>query len=228
MSFIRLNITAEGQTEEMFANEVLSYYLGGFNISTDVRCVKTGQNKFKTFRGGLINYEKAKNDIKNWLKEDMNPECRFSTMFDYYALPNNFPKYEEAQRIQNVYEKIDFLENAFTEDIGDIRFIPYIQLHEFEALILAKPENLAYEYFDYEEEIKVLNNLLKQKDGNSELINDAKETAPSKQIVKLIPEYDKVAVGSYLAGLEGIPFLKEKCPHFGKWITKLENLNKKP
>ena len=39
--FKRLHVTAEGQTEERFVKDTLSFHLGQFNISTDVRCVLT-------------------------------------------------------------------------------------------------------------------------------------------------------------------------------------------
>ena len=83
-------------------------------------------------------------------------------MFDLYALPNDFPKFEEAKKCADVYRKVEVLEEAFKEDIGDYRFLPYIQLHEFEALILSKPEELLYEYFEYEDEVKKLVELLEE------------------------------------------------------------------
>ena len=45
-------------------------------------------------------------------------------------------------------------ENAFFDDIDDSRFIPYIQLHEFEALILVQPERLSERFPEYEQEIQ--------------------------------------------------------------------------
>lgn len=51
--FTRLNITAEGQTEERFVKDTLSFHLGKYNISTDVRCVLTSKDKKKCYRGGL-------------------------------------------------------------------------------------------------------------------------------------------------------------------------------
>lgn len=96
--FKRLNITAEGQTGEKFVKQTLSEYLGQFNVSTDVRCVLTSKDKTKAYRGGLISYKKAKNDIISWLKEDRDSNVRFSTMFDLYALPNDFPSFEEAKK----------------------------------------------------------------------------------------------------------------------------------
>lgn len=224
-SFIRLNITAEGQTEERFVKQTLSGYLGHFNISTDVRNVLTSKDKKKCYRGGLISYEKAKKDILTWLKEDNNSEARFTTMFDLYALPKDFPGYNESQKITEAYKKVEFLETAFKEDVNDKRFIPYIQLHEFEALLLSKPQELELEYFEHAKAIKNLIKIVEEK-GNPELINDDPDTAPSKRIIKLIPEYEcnKVSVGASIAGIIGIEWLKEKCKHFNEWLLKLEQL----
>lgn len=223
--FRRLHIIAEGQTEEKFVKKVLAMYFGQFNISTDVRCVLTSRDRRKSHRGGLINYQKAKNDIVFWLKEDANPDARFTTMFDLYALPSDFPRYEEAKRkyADDPYGRVSFLETAFKEDISDSRFLPYIQLHEFEALILSKPEALQFEYFERDAVIKQLVELLEQK-GNPELINDKPETAPSKQILRRIPEYDKVNVGAAIAERIGIDWLEKHCRHFGDWLDTVKKL----
>lgn len=224
MSFIRLNITAEGQTEERFVKEALRPHLAAFQVSTNVRRVLTSKNKRKFYRGGLLNYSKAKKDIQTWLKEDNNRKARFSTMFDLYALPNDFPGFQEAQQFRDPYTKVAFLERVMAEDIGDRRFIPYIQLHEFEALVLANPRNLELEYFDHEAALAELERQLARVDNNAELIDEGRETAPSKRIIKLIPEYDKVSVGADIAAINGIDFLKGKCQHFKGWVTALENL----
>jgi len=224
MSFIRLNITVEGLTELRFAKNVLARHLGNFQISTDARAVMTSKDKSKTHRGGLISYEKAKRDISTWLKEDANPEARFSTMFDLYALPKDFPAYEEARKLNAPYEKVNFLEEAMRKDIGDRRFIPYIQLHEFEALVLADPKNLELEYFENENAIRELEKQLEAVGGNPELLNEGKEKAPSKRIQKVIPEYDKVSSGALIAESAGMDFLREKCRHFDEWISQLEKL----
>ena len=226
MRYIRINITAEGQTEEQFAKKYLSNFLVHQNLTVDARRVRTSRDKHKTYRGGLLDYQKAKKDVIAWMKEDNNVDVFFTTMFDLYALPSDFPKYEEAQRINDPYQKVDFLEQAMRDDINDLRFIPYIQLHEFEALVLSNPSNLLIEYFDREKEIKQLEELLIQNSNNSELINTGRETAPSKQILRLIPEYDKVAVGSILASFDGIDVLRSKCKHFSEWLSKLEVLAK--
>lgn len=225
VKYIRINVTAEGQTEEQFAKKILSDFLVHKNLTVDARRVRTSRDKKKTYRGGLLDYQKAKKDIIEWMKEDNKQGVHFTTMFDLYALPSDFPEFAEGQKITDPYQKVEFLEKAMSEDIDDIRFIPYIQLHEFEALVLSNPFNLKIEYFDREKEIEELNELLIRNDNNSELINTGKETAPSKQILKLIPEYDKVTTGSILAGFDGIDTLRKKCRHFNDWLTTLENLS---
>ena len=138
---IRLHVTAEGQTEQEFVKTVLTPHLANCEVYADARCVLTSKDKrsCKEYRGGLIGYQKAKNDILAWMKEDKNAECRFTTMFDLYALPDDFPGYDEAGKQANPYRQVQLLEDALAEDIGDLRFVPYIQLHEFETLVLADP-----------------------------------------------------------------------------------------
>ncbi len=221
--FIRLNITAEGQTEENFVKTCLSSYLGAFNISTNVRNALTKKDKFRHYRGGLINYKKAKRDIQTWMKHDNTNNVFFTTMFDYYALPNDFPHFEESKKIQDSYERITFLEKKFEEDINDKRFIAYIQLHEFEALLFSNPEILSEYYFEYENEIEKLVQILKEF-SNPELINDKPATAPSKRLKNIIPPFDKVNIGAIASCRIGIENLKQSCKHFNDWITKLESI----
>ncbi|MCD4653402.1 DUF4276 family protein [bacterium] len=102
----------------------------------------------------------------------------------------------------NPYDKIQAVEDALSKDIGERRFIPYIQLHEFEALVFADPEKLNSEYLERNQEIGRLVEISSRE--NPELINEGFETAPSKRILKEIPEYNKVTAGSEVTGLIGV------------------------
>ncbi|MCB1638534.1 MAG: DUF4276 family protein [Thiothrix sp.] len=221
---IRLHITAEGQTEQRFVNEVLRPHLAAFGVYTDVRCVITSKDNraSKEFRGGMTTYARARNDILNWMKEDSAAECRFTTMFDLYALPDDFPGFASVRKHADPYARVAALEQALKEDIGSQRFIPYIQLHEFEALILADVRALDLEYLEHENPIRNLQAMVGGQ--NPELINDGRETAPSRRIIREIPEYDKVTSGVSVAGHIGLPVLREKCMHFDEWVTRLEQL----
>jgi hypothetical protein len=221
---IRLHITAEGQTEQAFAKTVLAPHLASFDVFVDARRVLTSKDKraAKECRGGLLSYDKAKRDMQNWLKEDNHPECRFTTMFDLYALPNDFPGHSEVQRESDKYRRVEQLESAMAQDINDSRMIPYIQLHEFEALILADPQQLDWEYLEHDRPITNLKTMVAG--HNPELINDGATTAPSKRILAEIPEYDKVTAGVSVAAKIGLLTLREKCRHFNDWLTGLEQL----
>ncbi|MDR1241162.1 MAG: DUF4276 family protein [Deltaproteobacteria bacterium] len=221
---IRLHITTEGSTELRFAKTVLAPHLGVFDIVVDSRSVLTSKdNRFsKEYRGGLKHYEKAKQDILTWMKQDYHSECRFTTMFDLYALPKDFPGYDEAENQQDPYERIRLLEKKMEVDIGSVNFIPYIQLYEFEALILAEPQKLDWEYLEHETPIKNLADMVGGQ--NPELINDGPETAPSKRILKEIPEYDKPTGGVAVAEKIGLQTIREKCRHFDEWVLRLEDL----
>ena len=220
----RLHITAEGQTEERYVNGVLVPHLGNIHqVVADVRAVKTGRKRGRDYRGGLLVYEVAKRDIRDWMKEEVkNRDAWFTTMFDLYALPSDFPGQAEARLESNPYEKVRILEDALKQDISHRQFIPYIQLHEFEALILADPQKLDSEYLEHDTAISNLVALVEGK--NPEEINDGLDSAPSKRIIAEIPLYErqKATVGPVVVEKIGLAPLRRKCRHFHEWIEKLE------
>ena len=101
-------------------------------------------------------------------------------------------------------------------------YIPYIQLHEFEALVFSS--TIGFESLFENNEMK-FKGICEVIDGftNPEDINDSPETAPSKRMQKLIPGYNKVAYGISLIEYTGIDTILKKCPHFRKWIEKLKD-----
>ena len=222
--YIRLNITTEGQTELRFVKDVLSKHLLSYQIYCSHRSVLTSKEYHK--RGGITNYAKVKKDIQQWISSENSSDRRFTTMFDYYALPNDFPGYSDTQKFTDPYDKVKCIEKAFLEDMNDSRFIPYIQLHEFEALLFSNLDVLLLEYEDKDKEIENLKNVLLQSPYNSnpELINDKKTTSPSHRIIAQIPEYQKASSGSLITDLISVDILREKCSHFNEWLTKLEKL----
>jgi len=222
---IRLHITAEGQTEQNFVKRILAPHLASFQVFVDARCVLTSKDKLtsREYRGGLLNYEKAQKDIQAWIKEDSRTDCRFTTMFDLYGLPNDFPGYAEAGKAADPYERVRILEENLAQSINDGWFIPYIQLHEFEALILAAPQSLDQEYLEHDAPIKMLVEMVG--DQNPELINDGSATAPSKRILSQIPEYRKTTAGVSVVENIGLSTLRAKCRHFNEWLSRLELLS---
>jgi hypothetical protein len=224
----RLHITAEGQTEERYAQRALVPhlgYLGDRQVVADVRCVKTGRKRDTDYRGGVLDYRKARLDIVQWMKENDNTDSFFTTMFDLYALPEDFPGYAEALRETDCYRRAAVLEKAMEDDLAHRRFVPYIQLHEFEALLLADPSSLRSEYLEHEAGIAQLIALTASR--NPEEINDGPDTAPSKRIILQIPAYrhQKASVGPLVAAKIGLETLRRRCHPFNDWVTRLESLS---
>ena len=224
---IRLNAIVEGQTEEAFFHAVLEEHLAHREVFVAVRCVETSRDKkrHKVFRGGLLDYRRARDDLFRWMKEDQRPEAWFTTMFDLYALPDDFPGYEESKKQASPLERVAVIEDALRLAINHPRFIPYIQLHEFEALLLADPSMFDWEFVEHADAISRLVALVAAH-ANPEEIDDGATTAPSKRIIDEIPDYAfrKASAGPVIASKIGLTVLRQKCLHFHAWLEKLEVL----
>lgn len=220
---IRLHFVVEGQTEETFVRDVMSPHLAGFDVFADVRCVETSRTLVKVFKGGGSDYLKVKKDISSWMKQEKGSGVYFTSMLDLYRLPENFPGYDEAKKNFDVFERVRILESSFRNDIDEsgYRFIPYIQVHEFEALLFTDITELDKVHPMRQ---KAIDNLSKMSESfnSPELINDNKP--PSKRIIAQIEEYDKLMDGPIVTAEIGIYKIREKCMHFDEWLRKLENI----
>lgn len=224
-----LHVLCEGQTEQGFVDEVLRPYLldNGF---ASVKSVLVTTNKKENVQGGMSSYTHARLDLN--LMRLSNPDSSFesyffTTMFDFYALPNDFPGFEEAKVIIDPYARVNALEQSLSNAVNDNRFIPYIQLHEFEALLFCGIEHIAKMYPRCKSRCEQLTKDL-QKVGNPELIDNCPTTAPSKRIIKAIEgdnkyKYNKPTTGKTVTKEIGIENLRAKCPHFNEWIEQLIN-----
>lgn len=225
-----IHVLCEGQTEQGFVEEVLRPYLQKQGVKS-VKGILITTNKKKNARGGMLSYNHAVTDIgllRQTKKDDEYARHIFTTMFDLYALPNDFPGYAVAQTIGDPYVRVNSLEADFAKDINDGRFIPYIQLHEFEALLFCGIAHIAKYYPGCDKRCKQLENDLLDAGGNPELINNGLSTAPSKRIIKAIEgdkkthyNYNKPVTGKNVAKQIGIETLRAKCRHFNDWIEKL-------
>jgi hypothetical protein len=222
-----IHILCEGPTEQGFVNEVLRPYLIENGV-TSVKSVIVSTNKKLNAQGGMSSYTHARTDLN--LMRLSNPDNDFvthifTTMFDLYALPNDFPGYDKAKAIVEPYACVNALEQSLSNAICDTRFIPYIQLHEFEALLFCGIEHIAKLYPKCKSHCEQLSKDL-QKVGNPELIDNGPTTAPSKRIIKAIEgngkyKYNKPTTGKSVTKEIGIDELRAKCPHFNEWIDRL-------
>lgn len=222
---IRLYIFAEGQTEQTFATGILRPHLAQFNVILQTAIlIAHAKKKGIVHRGGGRNYLPMKNDILRFLTQEKSPEVRFTTMIDLYAIHSDFPGLDEASKIAHLpYERVEALEKAFAVDIADRRFIPYLQLHEYEAILFSDPDKFADYYDHHKTEISTLKAIA----SSPELINDGPHTAPSKRIIEQFPDYGgaKPILGPLIAETIGLETIRNKCPHFNAWLSRLEQLD---
>jgi hypothetical protein len=124
------------------------------------------------------------------------------------------------------YKRVETLEQAFAADIGDERFIPYIQLHEYEAYLFCDLAHFSYFYNNSEKAIAALQ-AIADRHSTPELIDDGQHSSPSKRIIAEFPDYGdaKPAVGTQVAELIGLELIRSKCCHFAAWLSRLEQLS---
>lgn len=223
----RLYLTVEGQTEAAFATRVLVPHLASFNVFLNPPRF-TGLHRRRRGRipqGGLLNtFRHALADMQTWLKEDQSPDARFSMMVDLYSLPSDFPAYATGMARPTGKAKADALQQSLAEFIADSRFIPYLQCHEFEALVLADPPRIGTIYEVTRAEMEALC-LECDAFATSEEINLGQHSHPKYRIEQRVQDYDENVAGPLLAEDIGLPTLRGRCPHFGEWLSRLERLD---
>lgn len=216
----RVMILVEGQTELNFVKFVLGPILNAKGVYPSPVLFRA--------RGGSFRYLKIQRDITNSLKAERN--VYVTTLVDYYGMPTSWPGREAANSCQTVQEKATAVEDALKSDIqiqmgesfNPVRFIPYVQMHEFEALMFSCPQALA----DSLKDDTLLGPFQKIRDNvdSPEDINDNYDTCPSRRIKAIYLDYDKVVDGTRVAKAIGLDKMRAECPHFNTWITQLESL----
>lgn len=216
----------EGETEQTFVRDQLAAHLS--LRGTTMWAVLPGRRRR---HGGVKKWAVALQDIIRTLREGRY--C--TTMFDYYAMPEDWPGRAPARTL--VWnERAQHVEAALLRDItaamggsfNPTYFIPYVQLHEFEALTFADVEKLgtvvaplgnrSVGYFTQK-----FSEILGEA-GHPEAINDHYGTCPSRRITQIVPAYKKRLHGPIVTRRIGLESLREHCAHFASWLERLENI----
>ena len=225
----RLLVHVEGPTEETFVNEVLSPYLYDRGYSA-VSARLIGNVRQRSRRGGIKGWDEVRKDILGHLKQDAGRLV--TTMVDYYGLPQSGNKTWPGRKTAGgiVFEqKAKTVEDALSADISQEmggafnsgRFIPYVMMHEFEAMLFSDCEGFG-RGIGREDLVQPLQ-AIRDQFASPEEIDDSPDTAPSKRIEHLMPDYQKLLMGN-LAALEiGIHAIRRECPHFEEWLERLEH-----
>lgn len=219
-----LVVIVEGETEQTFVRDQLAAHLALHG--TSVWPVVSGRRRNQR---GVQRWGVARQDMIRTLREGRY--C--STMFDYYALPADWPGRLESENLP-WRERASHVEKHLKQDISEAmggrfhpaRFIPYIQLHEFEALVFADVAELAAQTVALTSEtLESLTDRFQgilDENGHPEAINDGYETCPSRRIAAIAPRYSKPLHGPRVTARIGLQVLRERCEHFGAWLQSLE------
>ena len=224
----RLLIHVEGQTEENFVYRVLAPHLYRFGYS-QVSTRMLGKSPQRDQRGGIRPWPEARNIIVSHLRRD--PGAVSSTMVDYYGMPQRgngaWPGRAGASaelRYPNGIEESLSLDigNAMGGNFNPRRFIPYVMMHEFEAMLFSDCRGFARS-IGYPDLGATLQGI---RDGfdSPESIDDSPLTAPSKRIEALIPGYNKPLQGLQGTLDIGLDVIRGQCGHFRGWLDHLEGL----
>ena len=214
----RVIVICEGPTEQEFCTDVLMPYFSKKNIFIESPLIKKSG-------GGIVPWGILKKQIEIHLKQDSS--AIISTLIDYYGIPERYgyPAWEEAHHETNKSVRMDIIEDAMHQSIADRwqhRFVPYIQLHEFEGLLFNNVKVFTDNFTDYEfTEFEDFRRIFDQF-PNPEDINDNPETAPSKRLIRHIKGYNKIVYGATIASDIGLTRIREKCPRFNNWINRIE------
>jgi hypothetical protein len=207
----RVHVFCEGQTEDVFIREVLAPHFHRLDIWMNSIIVRTGPRG----RGGVTSYGKIRWQINQKCREDAS--AWVTTMLDFYGLPKDFPGLTSKG---SSLERAEAVVTAFQQDIGHRNFVANLVVHEFEGLLFSAPDAFGawFDAGDVVQKVAAVRGAFK----TPEHIDDGPTSAPSKRILKICANYDKVAHGSLIALDIGLDAIRRECPLFDAWVKRLE------
>ena len=232
MSKPDLVVIVEGQTESAALQDLLTAHLQARGLSAIFSLIgkRGGQG------GGHRPFDTLVSDVSYFAKTF--PGVHISTCFDYYGLNPKWPDVTaiKAEQIASSL-KAAKIEATILEAVSvridsnvlwDGHFHPHIQLYEFETLLFAAPEILGRELrpLSAGDDLKAhFQEIVDQHQNECENINDNVATAPAKRI-EAVAQYKKGKTGQARTILPaiGLDRIRQRCPHFNEWISKLESL----
>ncbi len=221
---IEIMVLVEGKTEEIFVNNLLVPYMARKKIYLfPTQISKPGQ------KGGDVRFIRARKDIGMHLKQ--RPDTYVTTFIDFYGTKEwpgldsvrsgALPK-EIAQTINEATKtEVTYL---FADYRPETRFIPYVAVHEFEAMLFSDIDLLSAKLNVNKEQVEQV----LAEYGEPEAVNNNPETAPSKRLDSwsLNGKFPKTTTGIVIARQIGIAKIREKCPLFDNWLGAIESIQR--
>ena len=205
---------------------ILSPHLATFNLGVSAPRIGTSGKK-----GGAVTLKRLRENVSTCLLQDRNSYC--TTLVDFYGIDVDFPGKKEAESKSNLPDKQRVVCHAFADQLAQTldegpmrRFIPYVQMHEFEGLLFSDPSQLAFALRrqGLAQQLWAIRNEFE----SPEHIDDSPVSAPSKRIQKIFPSYRKVQMGERAVRAITLRKIRQECPLFDAWLKTLEDLKPLP
>ncbi|WP_439490708.1 DUF4276 family protein [Algoriphagus sp.] len=205
----RLVFIVEGDSEIILVNTVIIPYLYrlGFQNPMNAQTIITNRKQHK--KGGVTGYGLFRNELIRTLAQG----AIVTTLIDFFRLPTDFPGYTTDSG------RISALEEAIHIDFDQHPdLIPYIQKHEFEALLFSHIPGFEIVIDDLKQ-LEQIQSILDMY-PNPEDINNSPQTAPSKRLVNIF-NYDKTLHSELILDEVKMEDITQKCPRFREWIDRI-------
>ncbi len=216
----RVLLLVEGPTEDRFVKDVLRPHLqerGVMPIPTilTTKKVKAGAD----FKGGVRSFAQVENDLRRLLRD--SNAALITTMFDFYGFPKDFSGWG-AVKSRQPHKRVAELEAAINRHVQHAQFRAHLTLHEYEGMLFSDTDSIAAVF----NAPRVADQLraIRAQFADPEEINEEQDTAPSKRLVRLLPQYRKRLHGPLVVGRIGLAKVRSECPHFHRWLQQLEAL----
>lgn len=183
-----VNVLVEGETEYRFIKQINGHFRR-FSLSLRPIIVETRSG----FTGGFVKYSKLRKQLFELI--DNKGAIATTMLFDFYRFHTKDKIFSGIKRTnRDCYELVVDFEKAIENDIGSrIRgkvFIPFLFLHELEALLFVSPDRIATLFPGHIKEIAKEIQKIKTKHKNlPETIDDNVATSPSHRISDLIQKH---------------------------------------
>lgn len=211
----RIVFIVEGDTELCFIEKRIIPYLYSKGCSIAMNAQKITTNRRLNKSGGNVCFDYLQNEIKNTAAQG---NVLITTFVDFFRLPNDFPSYTaDSTKIVEIEKG---MRQALEPIIGPMFFLPYIQRHEIEALMYVKIDGFEI-VIDDENQLESIRKILAEY-PYPEDINGGPDTAPSKRLLEIYPQYKKTFDAELIFEVLDIDEIRSKCPRFHEWLGKLE------
>lgn len=221
----RLLMLVEGQSEEVFVKRTLAPYLAERRVYVQPPIVLWTKrlDSGGGFRGGVSDWNQIRRSLDPLTRDS---DAWVTTLLDFYGLPEDFPGYQAAIQPGDPRERVASLQEAFMAAVGHPRFVPFLALHELEAWVFTAPDVVA-EHFGTPRLAARVRQVSEQA-GNPELINLGDSSHPKARLQGMGTGYKESSDGPTLLEKIGIEAIRDACPHFAAWLTRLEALAEAP